>query len=150
VQAVEGWTPRARLEGRRLAATSTLTYHFNILPLLTTSSKQLGVRTRGDLASLINAGSDSIIIKTEISDQVEESTEPMEDDDNEVVCVVNLDESNRIIHMDDPFGTDDNYVYEGSDTDRDGEELLEESGGGDTGSEEEEHEEQGGGLVLTL
>jgi len=102
------------------------------------------VRTRADLASLINAGSDSIGIKTAISGQVEESTEPMEDDDNEVVCVVNLDESNRIIHMDDSFGTDDNYVYEGSDTDRDGEELLEESGGGDTGSEEEEHGEQGG------
>ncbi len=49
--------------------------------------------------------------------------------------------------MDDPFGTDDNYVYEGSDTDRDGEELLEDSAGGDTGGEEEEHEEQDGAGV---
>jgi hypothetical protein len=55
------------------------------------------------LASLINAGSDSITIKTETSGQVEESTEPMEDDDNDVVCIVNLDESNRVIYTDDPF-----------------------------------------------
>jgi hypothetical protein len=88
------------------------------------------VRTRADLAALINAGSDSITIKTEICGNTDE---PMEDDDEdaEAVCIVNLDESNRVIYMDDPFGTDDNYVYDGSDSGRDGEELLEESGGGD-------------------
>jgi hypothetical protein len=102
------------------------------------------VRTRADLASLINARSDSTTIKTETSGQGEEPTEPMEDDDNDVVCIVNLDESNRVIYMDDPFGADDNYVYEGSDIDREGEELLEESGG-DTSSAEEEHVEQVGG-----
>ncbi len=102
------------------------------------------VRTRADLASLINAGSDSITIKTEASGQGEEPTEPMEDDGNDVVCIVNLDESNRVIYMDDPFGADDNYVYEGSDVDREGEELLEESGG-DTSSVKDEQSEQGGG-----
>jgi hypothetical protein len=62
----------------------------------------------------------------------------MEDDDADAdaVCIVNLDESNSVIYMDDPFGTDDNYLYDGSDSGREGEELLEESGGGDTSSGE--------------
>jgi hypothetical protein len=47
-----------------------------------------------------------------------------EDGGNDVICVVNLDERNRIISMDDPFGPDDNYVYE-----EEGEELLDESEG---------------------
>jgi hypothetical protein len=82
------------------------------------------VRTRGDLAALINEGAENIIIKTEISGQ---GYEPMDDDVNEVVCMVSLDESNRIISLDDPFhpyeiGGEDDYVG-GSE----GEEILEES-----------------------
>jgi hypothetical protein len=62
------------------------------------------VRTRGDLAALINAGLDNITIKTEICCQ---GDEPMDDeDDNEVICIVGLDESNHIISLDDPFQTD--------------------------------------------
>ncbi len=83
-------------------------------------------------------GSDSITIKTEIFGNTDE---PMEDDDADAdadaVCIVNLDESIRVIYMDHPFGTDDNYVYDGSDSGREGEELLEESGGGDTSSGED-------------
>ncbi len=63
------------------------------------------VRTRGDLAALINAGVDNITIKTEICGQGDEH---MDEDDNEVVCIVGLDESNRIISLDDPFQTDEN------------------------------------------
>jgi hypothetical protein len=104
------------------------------------------VRTRADLAALINAGSDSITIKTEICGNTDE---PMEDDDADAdaVCIVNLDESNRVIYMDDPFGTDDNYVYDGSDSGREGEELLAESEGGDSGSGDdgEEGQEDGAG-----
>jgi hypothetical protein len=87
------------------------------------------VRTRGDLAALINEGAENIVIKTEISGQ---GYEPMDDDVNEVVCMVSLDESNRIIALDDPFhqyetGGEEDYTG-GSE----GEEILEESeDGGD-------------------
>ncbi len=67
------------------------------------------VRTRGDLATLINAGVDNVTIKMEICGQ---GYEPMEEDENDVVCVVSLDERNRIISMDDPFQSDENYVEE--------------------------------------
>jgi len=63
-----------------------------------------------------------------------------EDGGNEVICVVNLDERNRIISLDDPFGTDDNYVYEGSQEGTEDEDLLGESGG--EGEEEEAEEEE--------
>jgi hypothetical protein len=85
------------------------------------------IRTRGDLAALINAGSDSITIKSEICG---EGDEPMDEDGgNDVICVLNLDERNRIISLDDPFGTDDNYVYEEEHEGTEGEDLLEESEG---------------------
>jgi hypothetical protein len=95
------------------------------------------IRTRRDLAALINAGSDSITIKSEIC---VEGYEPMEEDEsNDVICVVNLDERNRIISLDDPFGTDDNYVYEEGHEGTEGEELLEESeGSGEEGDDEGE------------
>jgi len=94
------------------------------------------VRTRGDLAALINAGSDNITIKSEICG---EGDEPMDEDGgNDVICVVNLDERNRIISMDDPFGPDDNYVYE-----EEGEELLDESEG--EGEDQDGEDQQEGG-----
>jgi hypothetical protein len=98
------------------------------------------VRTRGDLAALINEGAENIVIKTEISGQ---GYEPMDDDVNEVVCMVSLDERNRIIALDDPFhqyetGGEEDYTG-GSE----GEEILEESedGGEDTVAGEDGEEE---------
>jgi hypothetical protein len=61
-----------------------------------------------------------------------------EDGGNDVICVVNLDERNRIISMDDPFGPDDNYVYE-----EEGEELLDESEG--EGEDQDGEDQQEGG-----
>jgi hypothetical protein len=58
------------------------------------------------------------------------------------VCVVNLDERNRIISMDDPFGTDDYADDEGNDGEE-GEELLE----GSEDSDEEDDGEEGDGAV---
>ncbi len=108
------------------------------------------IRTRGDMAALINAGSDSITIKSEICG---EGYEPMEEDEsNDVICVVNLDERNRIISLDDPFGTEDDFAEEEGNDGTEGEELLEESeGSGEEGDDEGEDgadhplvEEEGG------
>ncbi len=82
------------------------------------------VRTRGDLAALINEGVDSITIKTEISG---DGYEQMEDDNEDVICTVSLDERNRIIAMDDPFRSDEQEDEEDYDGDSQGEEILEES-----------------------
>ena len=83
------------------------------------------VRTRGDLAALINAGVDNITIKTEICGQGDELMD--DEDDNEVVCIVGLDESNRIISLEDPFQTDENSDGEEESYRSDEEELLDES-----------------------
>jgi hypothetical protein len=102
------------------------------------------VRTRGDLAALINEGAENIVIKTEISGQ---GYEPMDDDVNEVVCMVSLDERNRIIALEDPFhqyetGGEEDYTG-GSE----GEEILEESEDGEeeTVAGEEGEDEVGAG-----
>ncbi len=82
------------------------------------------VRTRGDLAALINEGVDTVTIKTEISGQ---GYEQMDEDNEDVVCMVSLDKRNRIIAMDDPFRSDEHEGEEDYDGDSQGEEILEES-----------------------
>ncbi len=83
------------------------------------------VRTRGDLAALINAGADSVTIKTEICGNGDERMD--DEEENEVVCIVGLDESNRIISLEDPFQTDETSGGEEESYRTDDEELLDES-----------------------
>ena len=94
------------------------------------------VRTRADLAKLINDGSDNMVIKTEICGG---GDEPMDDnEENEVVCIVSLDEENRVVSLDDSFG------HYGTDQETGGEELLDESydSNGDEREEEEGESEE--------
>ncbi len=79
------------------------------------------VRTRGDLAALINAGSDHVEIKTEICGQ---GDEPMDEDGNEVICIVNLDERNNIVNMEDPFDGEDNYVVDEGEDGTEGDDIF--------------------------
>ena len=102
------------------------------------------VRTRGDLAALINEGVDSVTIKTEISG---DGYEQMEDDSEEVICTVSLDERNRIIAMDDPFRSDEQEDEEDYDGDSQGEEILEESEDGTDEAAAEEGLPPGNGEV---
>jgi hypothetical protein len=100
------------------------------------------VRTLVDLAALITAGSDEMAIKTEICGY---NDEPMEEEDNEVICIVNLDERNNIVDMEDPFGGDSYYADDDCGTGTEGEELLEETGGsGNEDTDEGEREEDSG------
>jgi hypothetical protein len=96
------------------------------------------VRTRGDLAALINAGSDHVEIKTEICGQGDE-------DGNEVICIINLDERNNIVNMEDPFGGDDNYVVDEGEDGTEGDEILDETGDESDGEEHVEPAGEGGG-----
>jgi hypothetical protein len=101
----------------------------------------VSVRTRADLAKLINDGSDNMIIKTEISGG---GDEPMDDDeDNEVVCIVSLDEENRVVSLDDSFG------HYGMDQETGGEELLDESYDSDGGEDDAEDGEDAGERIGT-
>jgi hypothetical protein len=100
------------------------------------------VRTRGDLAALINAGSDQVVIKTEICGQ---GDEPMDEDGSEVICIVNLDERNNIVNMEDPFGGDDNYVVEEGEEGTEGEDILDETGDESDGEGHVEPAGEGGG-----